>query len=640
MADEDPASWGDDITQSPEPQIAPPLVPPPPSMAPPQPTGASRVQASTHAPPPGAQPSVPADEGVGWSWRSTAVTLAVLLVIGAGAFWYLTRDTPVAIEVDGRPITNAETVLERGEAAFTSLAKTDGATPAADAGCWFAPPADEGIASQGPQLACGPVLLGVSGTTKPWVLGRVSYTTSASGDDSTGTFESLDGVGDPDTGDFDRPDGRGVPSTSDLKPATKGVRAADGRRLVGDQAAIDAADDAFAEAAADADASVADDSECFFGGTRNRAGQFLTEGEIWCGPVLLLDSDARDSWSMSTFSVGSGDTFALAEASPPSIDSLTTTVPLDPGLDLARPDGHKIPDATGLKPPDAEPVEDDAVMVVDDLPGEVEFDEPDDGRLIIPSRRVQLTGLAQVDKVGSGSGALVAADDHSLVMVMLDEEPIEDGPSDEGTAQLVVDSDKSPFEEWTSLDGSGTLVLSVPDDVEEVALEVLFDGVRQRISLLTGERAGGFPAALYREETRAGLGEPLNATAALPVGDPASAGGVISEARLAAWTDDLGWAPDGKAFLVLITDGWETDDPCCEVDDVEVMALFALTPDGGKPIDGVTSDSSSQPDPFFVVPADFATGSVELRLRVTFDRDGAPGTAEGEPVGLAIKLPA
>ena len=44
---------------------------------------------------------------------------------------------------------------------------------------------DKASAWKGPRLACGPVLLGVSGTTKPWVIGRALYSTNLNGDDAT-----------------------------------------------------------------------------------------------------------------------------------------------------------------------------------------------------------------------------------------------------------------------------------------------------------------------------------------------------------------------------------------------------------------------------------------------------------------------
>ncbi|HVF15098.1 MAG TPA: hypothetical protein VM942_10890, partial [Acidimicrobiales bacterium] len=174
----------------------------------------------------------------------------------------------------------------------------------------------------------------------------------------------------------------------------------------------------------------------------------------------------------------------------------------------------------------------------------------------------------------------------------------------------------------------------------QVALEVLFDGVRQQISLLTGLRAEGPPAALYRTDTSVGVGEPLAAKAALPVGDPATAGGVITELRLAAWIDKRGWAPAGMAFLVVTTEGWRTTQPCCDLRALKVTPTFGVTPDGGGRVEGVTAGSTSRPDPVFVVPAGFTVGSLELLLHVTFELGGTPGAVDGEPARLAIALPA
>ena len=614
MADDDTTSWGDDIIDAGDRSTAPLL----PLPTPPEPDG-----------------------GPSWSWRPLAITIGVLAVVGLGAFWYLTRDTPIAIEVDGRPVANAETVLDRAEAAFADLVRADGATAADGAACWFAPPPDDQpFAGRGPQLACGPVLLGVSGTTEPWVLGRVSYSAGVGTDEVTGRFDSLVGVGDPDTGDFARPDGRGAPSTSGLAPATAGIRAEDGRRVVGDQAVIDAADEAFADAADEAGASVADGSACFFGGTRNRAGQFLTDGDIWCGPVLLRTSDPSDRWARSTIPLTTGDTFALAEATRAPDLPLRSTVGLEPGTDLARPDGRAPADGDDLAPPDAEPVEDGSVEVVDELPGDVDVVVPDDGRLVIPSRDLRLTGVARVDKVGSGAEALVAGAGSELVVAAFEVARVEGATSAVGTAQLVVDDDRMPFAEWATIDGSGAIVASVPDDAGQVTLEVLFEGVAQQISLLTGERVGPFPAALYREDTTVGLGRALDATAAMPAGDPVTAGGVVSEVALAAWTDEQGWAPEGKAFLALTIEGWARDTPCCDVTGVEVTPLFSVTTAAGERIEGTVADAAFRPAPVFVVPADFTGGTVELRLRVTFHRgSGGQETVEGAPVGLPVELP-
>ena len=586
---------------------------------------------------PGSKPSDP--EHLGWSRRSTAVTLAVLLVIGTVAFWYINRDNLVALEVDGRAIANAETVLDRSEAAFAALVKADGATPADRAGCWFAPAPDKSIGARGPQVACGPVLLGVSGTSKPWVLGTVDYSTG-SGGGATGAFDSFKAVGDPDTGAFARPDGRGVPSTSDLKPATEGVRAEDGRLLVGAQAMIDEADDAFAVAAEKAGASVAKDSACFFGGTKNKAGQFLTDGELWCGPVLLLDSDPPDVWSRWTFSVGSGDTFAFAEPSTPSIVSLTRTLSLDPGVDLVRPDGRRTPDGAGLAPPDAEPIEDGVLVVVDKLPGDVRAHQARRWAIDHPVPTVSAHRLGPGRKgrlrprgTGGGHGPLP------------------------GRGHLR----SCPGQGWPLRPGHrATGGRRRQGSVYQVELTRQF-----RCAGVVGaglRRAGGARGALRRcsstdlaphraasrgiscrslspgHQHRSGGASrcycgPAGRRSGIRGGcdQRGTAGGVDRQAGLGAG----GHGVPGRHHR-----GVE-DDPTvlrCEgtEDDADVWGHARRR----GAVEGVAAASTSRPDPVFVVPAGFTVGSLELRLHVTFELGGAPRAVDGEPVRLTVALPA
>jgi hypothetical protein len=596
--------------------------------------------AAAYTPPYGRAPASAVPPRPPRAWTGALLTLLVIAAIGAGTFLFITRDVPTKIEVDGRPITNANTILERAETAFDELAKADGATPAAGAGCWFAPPVDKASAWQGPRLACGPVLLGVSGTTKPWVIGRALYSTSLNGDDATGTFEAFESVADPDADDFVRPDGREPPDSSGLRPATGGIRTADGRRLSGDQAVIDTLDQAFAGAAKDAGASVAEGSACFFGGKRNPSDQFLTDGTVWCGPVLLPNSAPDALWARSSFTAGAGDSFALAEATSPSSFSLSSTSPLAPGTDLIRPDGKPVADSAGLRPPGAGPLEGGSVVVLPEAPADVPLEAPDDGRLNIPSRSLTLTGLARVDQLGAGAEALVPAEGENLVVAVFETAPVEDGPSDTGTAQLVIDGQASPFDGWSGLGATGAMVAAVPEDAQDVVLEVGFDGVTQQISLLTGERAEGFPPVLYREQTVVDVGANLAANAAMPVGDPASATGVVSEVRLVAWLDGKGWAAEGKAFLVVIISDWAAQPPCCEVTGAEIIPLFTFTPAGQARLDTAVELETTQPEPTFEVPADVTTGSLDLRLLVQFQRDGGPGSAGGEPVRVPIDVPA
>jgi hypothetical protein len=568
------------------------------------------------------------------------LALVVVVAVGVGSFWYFNRDQPTVIEVDGKRITNAASVLDRAQDEFATLVEADGAAPADGAGCWFAPPATRAETFLGPRIACGPVLLGVSGTTRPWVIGRAEYSTSTNGDTATGSFVAFEATAHPDTDDLLHPDDREVPATTGLEPATAGIRASDGRRLIGDQRAIENADRSFAASADEADASVVDGSACFFGGRRNEPGQFLADGSIWCGPVLLGDSTPDAPWATTTFEVAPGDSFALADATPPPFFEVTATVPLEPGIELARPDGRSVPDASGLQLPDAAPIESGAALVVTELPGEVELSGVEDGRLVIPSRSVHFTGLGRADRVGAGPKALIPPEGENLVVATFEAAAVPGGPSELGTAVLVVDGAERPFEGWADVDGSGSLVVSVPADAEEVALQVRFDGVTQRISLATGVRAEGFPPVLYRSKPTVTMGSSLAANAAMPAGDPAGAGGTVTEVRLVGWLEGRGWAPPGKAFLVPVLADWKTTPPCCEVTGVEIVPEFVVVPTDGERKEAFDDDSPSQPDPVFEVAADFTRGTIEMRLLVNFQYDGRPDSAQGEPTKLTIDIPA
>jgi hypothetical protein len=157
--------------------------------------------------------------------------------------------------------------------------------------------------------------------------------------------------------------------------------------------------------------------------------------------------------------------------------------------------------------------------------------------------------------------------------------------------------------------------------------------------LLTGVRTEGFPAALYLSGASTKLEKSLDTSAAMPVGDAATAGGTVSKAWLTAWMDGRGWAPAGKAFLVVNIDDWTANAPCCELSDVTTIPLFSLVPSTGDRVDALAPGEPARPERVFEVPADFTKGNLELRLLVTFHREGREQSALGDPVRVAIDLP-
>lgn len=187
-------------------------------------------------------------------------------------------------------------------------------------------------------------------------------------------------------------------------------------------------------------------------------------------------------------------------------------------------------------------------------------------------------------------------------------------------------------------DGSWLLV-SVPAGADAVDLEVLFDDRAQTISLLTGERAPGAPAALYRESGSVGVGSPLQVAVPLPEGDPATVSLVVTEAVVAAWLPDQGWAPDGQAYVRLALEQVEVEEPCCDVAGLEVLPVLTLTPSGGTAVPTLEgtdpgTDPGTDAAAVFVVAQDVTAATLTLTAAATFEGGTATSPADSLPLEL------
>ncbi|MBW3650945.1 MAG: hypothetical protein KY458_10295 [Actinobacteria bacterium] len=626
IAPGDPRGWLDDITST-DSDDGPPrrLI-----VAAPAGGAAAGPVAATGTDPPPALRS---------RWRNTAVAAALLAAIGTVVVFLVIRDRPVELKVDGKPIRNASTVLAQAEAAFRSVVESDGARPPKAARCYFAPaPADQASQPR-PRAACGPVLLGVSGTDRPWVVGRVSYS-SGIGGEMIGRFDEFDAVEDLDEGTLRRPDDKRPAKGTGLKPSAAGIRDEEGRRLLRAVEVLAVADRAFAAAARDAGASTGAQTRCHFGHTPTGAGQRVSDAKLWCGPVLLIDSDPDEPWSSYALPISAGDLFGTAEIGDVAITAVTATTSLAPGVELYRPDGAAAPKEVTLAVPDAAPRQPGFLAVLDTTPPSVTFSTPPDARLVTPARTTTFDGLARTPKIGSGREALVAAPGEDLVVARFSRRRPEGAPPKSESAVVVAGATRLPVPGWSSSD-AGTLVVSVPRAEQSVALEVLFDGRAQTISLLTGTRGAGSPAAFYRSATRVGIGQPLDVAVTLPEDQVVRATGSITDARVDGWRRDDGWAPPGQAFLVVGIEDWSVTRPCCKVSKVDPAAEWRLVLPDETVIDRVPPGSSSSTKAvLFVVPEAFAEGRLELSLRVRYEHRGNPGEARSQPVAFALRIPA
>lgn len=605
--------------------VAPTGEPPPPAPRP--------VSARTEPPgygnrANGPEPGTLPPEGAPGGRRNLLITVALVVVAGLVGAWLLLRPAPVELAVDGVPIANGDVVLADAERALATIVDADGSSTAEGTACFFGP----GDAAQaGPRVVCGPVLLGISPPTQPWLLGGVSW--GFPDDTVTGQFTGFDGTTTGDPGELERPDGA-TPVDVALAVPTSGLRTVEGARIVNAAEALAGTEQALATAVAQAGAATDDTTGCWFDTLVDGRGRTTTDGTAWCGPVLTLDSDPNAPWTTASTSTTSGDLLSTAVASAPSSVSLATTA-RDPGATLWRPDGRDAPTTIDLELPDAPPVEPGFATVLA-RPPDVTTTAPADGLLRTPDLDWTITGLATTDRVGSGPEAIVAPDDHELLVVESEVVVPDDRFGDPGVATLVVDGRRVPLEAWRDLEpDAATLVVAVPSDASEVVLEVLSQERSQGISLLTGDKEPGFPAGIYRSTEPVGVGRALTATVELPTGDPGRASATVEAVQLLGYDDDLGWAPDGQVFVAVAYAALDDETPCCDLDDLDVTAVPTLAVDGqaSQPLDEPATSTT------WAVPVDTTRVRLGLRADATWTGGSGATTATGRAEPVDVVLP-
>ena len=257
---------------------------------------------------------------------------------------------------------------------------------------------------------------------------------------------------------------------------------------------IETADSTFASQMASADdIAVDDDARCFF--------HLVTDTDIadqlYCGPVAVRDGDGP--WVTYQLSWHTTDDTAQVDVGA----NTGTAVSMNDTDQLTRPDGDSPdPDRLTIAPPAEAP---DAVFTLDDLPYTLD-DNLDGAYVNYPSGTdseglpdydtFRLTATDRLSSFGDGYQQVTAADGHELVVVRTDFDSHVD------RAVIVADGTRRPVD---ALHGR-YLVASVPDDAEQVTLEMERDSVMQTLDLESGQRAGEAPAIWYRDTVRDRLG--------------------------------------------------------------------------------------------------------------------------------------
>ena len=138
-------------------------------------------------------------------------------------------------------------------------------------------------------------------------------------------------------------------------------------------------------------------SRCYYG---TMPGSRDVETSLECGPVYFDDSTSTSYWMTVNFTVDPTKGVATVTSDTPA-----TNQTLAAGEKLTRPDGKQPPKTISIKIPDPAPQSSNYVNVLQlDDPRGLTFTTPPDGRLIGPDYNLNLTGVTQTRKIGTGKG--------------------------------------------------------------------------------------------------------------------------------------------------------------------------------------------------------------------------------------------
>jgi hypothetical protein len=377
-----------------------------------------------------------------------------------------------------------------------------------------------------------------------------------------------------------------------------------------------------------------DNTRCYFA-LRQEDGTDVRD-YLRCGPVLFVDGNANEPYL--TFPLeqrsGEGNDVRLVAADEPESEAPER---LPRNEELRRPDDQGPPDGSGgleVPPP---PRAEEGFVDVNPL-DRVETEDPGPEAAIGSVHiGVRLTGIAQPDRFGEGVDARRPAEGEKFVAAQVEVDSGEAGDilgSADVTMQIQVDEEDpvaAPEELLTPFSSEG-LIVSVPEDAEQVFLLVNDGGTEQRIDLVTGDPGGDNITVLRRENREQALNATANLTFAgsIPGFPPVNftVTPTITNARLVWW-----YPPDGSgtavhpeshsnAYMVLdISYLWDPELGAGPNDGLGHEHFSLRLPSGeviaGTDVDGNVNDSTVVVA--FGVPGDFTEGTIVVGGRSTFN---------------------
>ncbi|MDQ3733144.1 MAG: hypothetical protein M3400_03950 [Actinomycetota bacterium] len=378
-----------------------------------------------------------------------------------------------------------------------------------------------------------------------------------------------------------------------------------------------------------------DETSCYF--VAKNAETTDIEDRVVCGPVLFVDGDENEPYLTFPLTVSSGDADArVTVAAEP--DSPDPSALANPDL-LRRPDGAAPPAGSGgLSVPDPPRAAEGAFT---EVPYEsIELDStPATARIGSPTMSIGVPLVGQPARYGRGDDARRPAKGEMFVGFELVSGPGETGPVGGFSIAVQVGED-DPLPLPAEVDVSAEpvqLVISVPEDSDEVTLVVTEGALVQKLSLTTGEPDPGNVAVWQRtNRTQAvGFSQGITIRASQPgfVTEDFPSTLQVNEVVLTYFAgpnlDRAPSAPD-RAFLIL--------DAGLNIDGQTDLGLdppyWTLTlPDGTLLLAGDLHDDPTRISIAFDVPADFTTGTLSFGGALT------TGGLTLDTLGVILQIP-
>lgn len=389
--------------------------------------------------------------------------------------------------------------------------------------------------------------------------------------------------------------------------------------------ALESADNLWAQKRASGTASNVDkDSRCYA-----QTSDGVLANQAICGPIHYLGQDDQVWETMDWEPAGDGKDKVQLTA----VSSFSTGTPA-PNAALYRPDGKKSPDGLVVPEPDtkaADPAQ--AIWSSNYSSNEKQT------TVRTPDGTIDLSKLKISDRVGNESNRLKAGEGNKFASLEISMTTNSVGNPEAVLTELAFTSGGKSYPVGKAK--SGGLAMALPGDGKDVSLTVTYDGLTQTVSLPDGKLESK-ATAYYNGISQSAAGPDLES---FMVGNRDSGTSVKFQpegvmAELTAYEPKAGWAPEGKAWLVVKGepdhDGFQdrnsegtvsysapTKISAATVKNVSGTAFSADAKRIDNTVESGFFSSTTKSTVVFEVPAGVGDFSVDLTLNVSGAQDSS-----------------